>query len=86
MRWWYYIFIPEHFAAQLGFTHSGRIFGAPAWLHEDGDYVDACTKVLPLQLYVMGMYALCQAITMILMLDIEIPLVVQRPLVASPDV
>lgn len=85
MRWWHYIFLPEAQAANLGFTHSGRIFGVPAWLmeavSEDGeDVIVACPKFVPLQLYSMVMDALLWTMAYITALEFETPYTLVRPI------
>lgn len=76
MKWWHYLYLPEAQAAALGFTHSGRIFGVPAWLHEDDGYefVVACPKVVPLQFYAMLMDALFEVLATLFMVDVDTPL------------
>lgn len=56
MKWWYYIYLPQGVAAQLGFTHHGTIYGVPGYLAQiDEETNMACPKFVPLQCYAIVM-------------------------------
>lgn len=49
-----FIYITRGRARALGFTHEGKLFGAPAWMTTEGPEVFlACPKFVPLQLWAM---------------------------------
>ena len=79
MRWYHYLYLPEATAAQIGFTHSGRIFGVPAWINDDDpDGIIACPKFVLLQFYAMAMDALFEFVALTFDATLTTPYVALR--------
>lgn len=78
-----WLYITENRALELGFTHSGGLYGVPAWVAEDGedDFI-ACPKLTILQLYAIAIDTLFEWMTYLLPEDctVETPITLGRKL------
>lgn len=78
-----WVYITERRALELGFTHSGSLYGVPAWVAEDGedDFI-ACPKLTILQLYAVAIDTLFEWMTYFIPEDctVETPITLGREL------
>jgi len=85
--WADYLYLTEARAKEIGFTHSGSLYGVPAWIMDEGDEEElkACPKVPALQLYAIAMDTLFDWLTYFIHEDqvVETPIVMTRPIGAK---